>query len=227
MNPRRLALAAAGILIALGAGCRKQDARFPFPTRDVPSTKDENGWPLYEQSGDGFALALPPEWVALELNAAIVDKTLDEGFRANPDFQAMGQQIRQQIAAGIKFMGVDKASARSGLAANVNVMKLPLEKDASLQTTIDEILGELNSMTTLEKPIVHERVTLKAGEGERIRYVLSVNRPDGQPARAALIQYVLAPGKDVYALTCTTTAEQLDQYRQTFDNIAQSFRVLK
>jgi hypothetical protein len=227
MKTRRFVPAIAGIVIALGAGCRKQNVGLPFPTQNVPSTKDENGWPLYEQKADGFAVALPPEWAALELNAATLDQALEQGLRANPDFEAMGQQIRQQVAAGMKFMGMDKAAVRSGFAANVNILKDLPDEGASLQNSVDEILGPLNGMATIEKPIAHERVTLKVGEGERLRYALSMKKPDGQLARAAIVQYVMVPGKDVYVLTCTAAAEQVEQYRQIFEAIAQSFRVLK
>jgi hypothetical protein len=227
MRTRRLVPAVAGVLIALGAGCRKQDARFPFPTRDVPSSKDENGWPLYEQSADGFALALPPDWVALELNAAALDQALELGIRSNPDFQVIERQIRQQIAAGIKFMGMDKAGVQSGSPANVHIMKTALDAGASLQNAVDGILEELNGMSTIERPIARERVTLKAGQGERLRYILPVKRPDGRPVRAAIIQYVLAPGKDLYVITCTTTADQVERYQPTFEAIALSFRVVK
>jgi hypothetical protein len=169
----------------------------------------------------------PPDWVVLELNAATLDQALEQGFRANPDFEAMGQQIRQQVAAGMKFMGIEKAGVRSGFAANVNLMRDSLAAGTSLENAVDEILGQLNTMSSVEKPIARESVTLKAAKGERLRYTLSMKKPDGQPARAAIIQSVLAPGKDLYVLTCTTSAYQVERYQQTFETIAQSFRLLE
>jgi len=172
-------------------------------------------------------VALPPEWVALELNAATLNQALDQGIRTNTEFQALGDQIRQQVAAGMKFMGVDKTGVGSGFAVNVNVMKEPPDEGATLQNSIDEILGQLNGMSTIEKPIARERVTLKAGESERLRYVLAIKKPDGQTARAVIVQYVLLVGNEVYALTCTATADQVEHYLQTFEAIAQSIRPLK
>jgi hypothetical protein len=225
MRSRRLVPALIGIVFAL-AGCGKRDAAFPFPTRDIPATKDEKGWPLYEQPADGFALALPPDWVALNLEAGALDKAVDQGLRANPDFEALGQQIRQQVKAGMKFMGIDKAGVGTGFATNVNVMKGPLD-GASLEDAVDQAVGQLTSMPSIEKPIARERVTLRAGEGLRLRYLLNVTKPNGQRERAAITQYLVAVGKDIYGLTFTSLAAQEEQVRSTFETIAQSFRLLK
>ena len=59
-----------------------------------------------EQGADGFALAVPPTWTALQVNPQTLDRMLEQTIRSNPDMKAMEQIIRQQAAAGMKFLGM-------------------------------------------------------------------------------------------------------------------------
>lgn len=111
MNIAKFALVA----LLLSAGCAKRGPGLPFTPRDVPEARDEKGWPLYEQAGDGFAVALPPDWVAADLTPEALNRTLNEGLKANPELQAMQQNIRQQVTAGMKFIGFEQAGIGSGL----------------------------------------------------------------------------------------------------------------
>src|SRR5436305_5517914 len=90
MNPFKY-IPALVVLLLLLSGCRKAKEEPLADVRPVPATVDEGGWPLYEQPGDGFALALPPGWTALKLDPRTLDRTLEQGLRVNPDLKNMEQ----------------------------------------------------------------------------------------------------------------------------------------
>jgi hypothetical protein len=175
-GPRFIPVLVAVVLV-LGPGCRGQDTPLGN-ARPVPTAQDEGGWPVYEQPAHGFALSLPPGWTALNLDPKTLDRTLEQGLRVNPDLKAMEQSIRQQAAAGVKFLGTEKASG----GPNVNVVKLPLRGEASLEAAGADMVKQFESIPSVERPVARRRVRLQAGEAERLDFVMPVKRP-GPPWR--------------------------------------------
>src|SRR5262249_47699674 len=69
------------VAMALLVGCRQES---PLgEVRPVPKKTDEQGWPLYEQPADGFALAVPPSWTALQVNPQTLDRILEQAIQNN------------------------------------------------------------------------------------------------------------------------------------------------
>jgi hypothetical protein len=206
-------------LALLAQGCRpQQDPQ----ARPVPEAVDEGGWPLYEQPADGFAMALPPGWTALQLGPKTLDQTLEQGLRSNPDLKAREQSIRQQVAAGLKFLGLEKAQG----GPNVSVFRTPLKGEVSLDLAAAEMLKEYEAMPTLERPIGRKRVRLKAGEAERFDVVMPVGVPGKGRERLAVTSYVLVRGQALYILTFTAAVGEVARYRPTFERVADSFHLL-
>jgi hypothetical protein len=208
------------VALLLISGCRQEEPL--AKVRPVPKATDEGGWPLYEQPADGFALALPPGWTALNLDPKTLDRVLEQGVRINPDLKAMEQSIRQQAAAGMKFLGTEKASGGPG----VTVMRSPLPGQASLDAVAADMVKQYEAMPSVERPVKRQRVRLKAGPAERVDFVIPVNPPGGGVTRLAMTSYALVRGQELYIVTVTAGAQEVAKYRPTFERIAQSFRFL-
>lgn len=209
------------IALVFGPGCRRQGTPLGS-VRPVPTAQDGGGWPVYEQPADGFALSLPPGWTALNLDPQTLDRTLEQGLRVNPDLKAMEQSIRQQAAAGVKFLGTEKASG----GPNVNVVKTPVRGEASLDAVGADMVQQFESLPSVEKPVARRRVRLQPGEAERLDFVMPVSPPGGGVKRLALAAYVLVRGQKMYVVTCTAGVDEAEKYAPTFDRIANSFRFL-
>jgi hypothetical protein len=179
-------------------------------------------WQVYEQPADGFALALPPGWTALDLNPKTLDRMLEKGVAVNPDLKAMEKGIRHQVAAGIRFLGLEKV--RGG--PNVSVGKFPLRGEVSLDVAATDVVKQFDALPTVERPIRRKRVRLKAGEAERLNYVLPVKPPGEAAKRLAMMSYLVVSGRELYVITMTAGVEEAATYAPTFERVAQSFRLL-
>ena len=80
-------------------------------------------------------------------------------------------------------------------------------------------------MSSVDKPIAHERVKIRAGDAERIHYVMHLNLPKvGQTRVAGTQYYLVGPRKDLYVLTITAKLEDESKNSSTFDSVVKSFR---
>ena len=218
------------LVMSFGTACSKRDPATdtsPGTIRPVPEARAESGWPLYEVPAEGFALALPPTWRQFDMNPATFEAKFQEALKQNPQLEAMLGNLRQQIAAGIKFFGIDEPSMKTGFATNVNVLRLPVPPGTTLDTAVADTLMQMESLATVTKPIAHERVKLAAGECERLRCKMTMQMPTGQAVAIASTQFILVKGNDVYVLTLTTLSDRDARYTPTFEKIGQGFRFIK
>ena len=90
----------------------------------VTSTLD-NGWLLYETHLDGFSIALPPDWLHINLNAETFADTLALGTENDPEVNDLlsGNVLLGLVASGIKFYAVDPSleAVNLGLPTTLNV----------------------------------------------------------------------------------------------------------
>jgi hypothetical protein len=147
---------------------------------------------------------------------------LAKGIAVNPDLKAMEQGIRRQVAAGIKVLGLEKA----GGGPNVNVGKFPLRGEVSLDEAAADFVKQYDALPTAERPLRRKRTRLKAGEAERVDFVMPVSPPGEPVKRLAMTCYLLVRGRDLYVLTATAGVDETAAYAPTFERVAQSFRLL-
>ena len=188
----------------------------------------ETGWILYQKPTAGFAIALPPTWEQVDLDAENVDTIMDAVGETNPELATLLKgQGRSLIASGFKFWGFDLTpeAAKAGFLTNVNVLKQPLTIKASLDFYVQATLTQLESLSNVIKPISHQRVKLAGSDAEEMRYQMKVAGITGKTVTAAATQYLLIREKDVYVITFVTVPEQVKKYAPIFEKIAQSFEL--
>jgi hypothetical protein len=227
---RRAFLLGSILVACFGTACDKHATVPDTPsgkTLPVPDAKLESGWSFHEVPSAGFALALPPDWRQFDMDPATFDAQFQEAMKRNPQFELMLGNLRQQMAAGMKFVGIHEATLNTGFATNVNVLRLQMPSGTTLDAAVAATLGQMESLPNFTKPIVHERLTMATGDRERIRCKMTMQMPTGQTFTLATTQFVLVKDTDAYAVTLTTLADQDAKYAPSFEKIGTSFRFIK
>jgi hypothetical protein len=198
----------------------------PMPTTITKTL--ETGWILYQKPAAGFAIALPPTWEQVDLDAENLDTILDTIAESNPEIGTLLKGVgRSLIASGFKFWGFDLTpeAAKTGLLTNINVLKQPLTIKASLDFYVQASLTQLEDLSNVIKPISHRRVKLAGSDAEELQYQMKVVGATGKTVIVAATQYLLVREKDVYAISFATVPGQTKKYAPILEKIMQSFEL--
>jgi hypothetical protein len=220
------------ILAGLAAfGCNKSAAPAGgavWQKLPAPSTTAENGWPLYELPAEGFAIALPPDWVHIDASPEALDNLARTFSANNPGMKSMADSIRQQVKAGTKFFGLDQDAATTGRGTNVAVGKAKVIPGATLKSVVDLNVQQLQQLFQVPGTIKREtRHTAAFGETERLDLQIQLNGPNGLPVDIACTQYYFLAGADNFVVNFTTSPEKRAQYADIATTMCESFRLLK
>jgi hypothetical protein len=223
-----LVLLAVILLLISGPGCRKRteqtDLGTPLP---APKATAANGWPLYEVPDEGFAIALPADWVGMQANPQSFDGMIRQMAANNPGLANYADTMRQQVKAGIKFFGLDKEAAATGRGTNAVVMRLGLPSGMTLKDIVDLNVEQMKGAFKMVGPLNRERKTTRDGECERLVFTVQINGPAGQAAAVTQTQYYYVSKTDYYVVGVTTAPENAGPLAGTVTGICESFRLLK
>jgi hypothetical protein len=189
-----------------------------------------SGWTLYTNEREGFAVALPPHWAQIDLDPDFLEAGLKLWQDQNPDLpKGIGDQARRAAASGIKFIGFDVSSAgrKASFQVNVNVMRADLPRGTSLDSVVSQLMQQLDRMTTIVKPVQHQRVQLKAGEAEKLQETQKVTLSSGKEPSLDGIHYYLVQGNSLYVLSLLAPSEYSKNYAKAFEQIADSFQFVR
>jgi len=188
----------------------------------------ENEWVLYELPQEGFALALPPEWLQITLNPATFEEALEIAGEQNP---AIGKylssdSLRALMASGLKFYGMDTSldALEAGFLANLNVLIMDIGFEAPLETYVALNLKQIEALAT-EGTVEHERVELANLDAEKLTYEMSQMSVTGDAVQVTIVQYLALDGSTAYVVTMLAPTSLADDYVPTFEEIGQSFRL--
>ena len=192
----------------------------------------EYGWTLASVKNEGFAIGLPPGWVKFDLSQNDIQSGFSEMQQANPSLaSSLSGEMASMAAQGIKLFAVDKYGnfASTGFATNLNVIKLPLPGDVSLdelsQKAVDEIKQQLHTDTPIQ--FFKNRMDLNSGEALRLQYTININKPTGGSLDVSFTQYLAVADGSYYVVTFTTTDNEFPTYASAFDKSAKTLTFLK
>jgi hypothetical protein len=218
------------ILVFLpGIGCgRRSDpaSASGLKTLPVSEVNAENGWPLYEVPAEGFALALPPDWVHIEVNPQTLDDMVQKLMANNPNLAGMDDTIRQQVKAGVKFFGFEKQLIAKSFTTKVTLLKGPLPAGTTLAALVDQKVAQIQAQFKPTTTIDRKQRTTPHLEAERLRFNFQMAGPAGQ-LDLAIFQYYYVTGMDHFVLAFTTTVDRADHYTDIASSIGDSFRALQ
>ena len=146
----------------------------PTPEPGIVVSTLENGWTLYESNDDGFSIALPPEWLHINLNSESFSDALAISGEVNPDLDALftSETLRNLVISGIKFYGLDPSieAINLGLPTSINILSIDLGIELPLDTLMAINLQEIANLADPDYPLVTERTTISNLEAEEITY---------------------------------------------------------
>ncbi|HEV8228630.1 MAG TPA: hypothetical protein VGQ86_01635 [Candidatus Limnocylindria bacterium] len=230
---RRLAFVICALAISCGQASVSNGPTPTASTAPSPSASPSptavplpSGWTAVTKTE--FSVGLPPTWRAIELDP----QTVSASFRAlrdtNPTFaQSYDEAALAQLAnAGLKMFAFDlgPGGTSGGFATNMNISITALNADVSLdflaQTSAAQVEVQLNAT---RKGL--DKVSLGGRDAMRLRATYPLTVASG-PLTVAATQYYVLRGRDVFVLTFSTRQESKDALAATFEQIAQTFRIV-
>lgn len=199
----------------------------PIPTSVVVVVP--NGWSEYAMPENGFAISVPTAWQRLPVKMQELDAALGTIRQTNPELgNALGENAQTLLANGVKFWAFDVNAANNQIpfATNLTVTRQALPNPVSFDTFVSINLSQLNALTTRNSDIVNERTSLAGQPAERVRYLLTFDREEGEPVTAAITQYLVVNERGAFVLTYATRTDLNEQYRPIFEQSASSLRFI-
>jgi hypothetical protein len=219
-------LLSALVLFSLMTACGS--AAGPAAARPTPTLP--RGWILYEKPADGFALALPPTWREIGLDAAALGTGLQALREQNPQLaEYFSAQTEALLTANGKFFALilTPDSAAEGYMPNITVLQRTLQVELTADELALDFLEELDALPYVVSEPTYRRVPLAAGDAAEIRYDAAIAIPGTPATRLVLSSYLVAKGQVYYVISFGVAASQSDDYAPVFEEIARSFRWLE
>lgn len=142
--------------------------------------------------------------------------------------QALGENAEALVQNGVKFWALDLnvEASQADFATNVTVTRQALPNAVSFDTFIAINLKQLETLSSRNSEIVHERTSIAGQPAERVRYLLTLDRAQATPMTVAITQYLVLNGRNAFVLTFATRTDLIDKYRSVFDQSAASMRFI-
>lgn len=202
----------------------------PTPLPGMVISDLENGWRLYESNADGFAIALPPEWLHIDLNPEAFSDALAISGEVNPDLDALftSETLRNLVISGIKFYALDPSieAINLGLPTSINILSIDLGIELPLDTLMAINLQEIANLADPDYPLIAERTKISNLEAEEITYSAEMMGLGGTMVPILFKQFVMIDGSVQYIITFGAPLELEGKYLEIFDEIGKSFKLL-
>lgn len=194
------------------------------PTADAQAPE---GWRRITVAERGFSLAVPDEWEELSPDVIADSDLMDRLVEENPDAAAALEQAQAAIASGqiaLFVFDTTDEGVRSGFATNLNAINV-----GPVEGTADEVADEIGEAIQQQIPITGEvqtdTVTLPAGDAARARYEWAIADDAGDATNVTVTQYaIIGDSGTGFIVSMSAASEAVDEYRDVFRQIAESFR---
>ena len=200
------------------------------PLPGMVITPLDNGWNLYESNAEGFSIALPPEWLHIDLNPDTISNTLALNVELNPQINELVSSEAIELAAnGIKFYGIDSSveAIDLGIPSSINILSIDLGVEIPLALVVVGHIEQLeNRIADPGYPVAHQRLSITDLEAEQFVYARELMGYRGNLVKGLLHQYFLVDGSTHHIITLRAPLELRDFYSDTFDEIGKSFKLL-
>jgi hypothetical protein len=184
-----------------------------------------NGWQQYVFARDGFEFSTPPEWLYLDLTTDDREILLSEFLHENPRLdQAIGPQARRAAAEGIKFLAFDLQGDAALASITVSFSELP--EHVSSRLIAQQLMFNVQQLSTLERAPVERIVKLEAGSVSVVEYAVKLNDPNMVNAVAVTQQYIFVHEQDLCIVALSTLEDYDQEYSAVFDQMSNSFHWL-
>jgi hypothetical protein len=195
----------------------------------VTTTDLGNGWMRYEVAFGNYSIDLPQDWVYVDIRPEMWADSKDLLEEIVPEGAAyVESNMPAYFSYGVDFIAYAETieSGSRDFYSNAIVFSEFGGQAASLGDLADEDLEAIAFLFGTEN-FTYGRVTLPGGESVRMEYKFIFPAITGEDVDTGGIIYVLVEGGYMYIIELSTTVGQLDSSRSTFQQVAESFRVLE
>ena len=183
------------------------------------------GWSRYTHAENGWGLAVPSDWVYLDLNTDDFDKMLSKMSRSIPALATMYSSdiLEEMVSNDVKLLVVDTKAIEFGLITNLSILVTDLEASIDFDFYIKEHIRGLEQTFGENLQIAEERLNIGGINAAELIYEASVLGADGDPLDAVYTQYLLLKDEKEYILTFITPRNLFESKYPQITIIAQSF----
>lgn len=203
----------------------------PTPASGMIQSELANGDILYELPAEGFSIALPEAWQAVDLDKMFLAETLEAMGEQNESLKSLftNEFFQNLAAAGIKFYAINLSpeSVQGTIPATINIIRQDLPFEATLDVYTDLNVSQLDQFFELTSEIQQERMMLGEAEAMKLSYTANIVDPLGRSIEAANTQYLLVDGSLAYVVTLAMPVDLTDQLLQPSIAIVETFRLIK
>ncbi len=190
-------------------------------------TPQIDGWMVFEMPEDGYSIALPPKWQAINLNESILDSLINSPWRDESWNEILTDQVRQYIKSGVKFLSYDFSGTNLNpfFPATVYILEV-----TTFQFPLDMVMSasikQMEQLPGVIKPVTGRLITLPAGEAIEIKLKMKPNNVLNKDLVIYMTVYVLYQNNDQFLIYMAAPADNTALYASTFDQIARTFKFI-
>jgi len=202
------------VVLSLGACGIATPVPTPMPTPQIPS-----GWSWY--SAEKFQVALPPDWIGLELAPGAFDALVAKAKTSNPQWvPALAGGRAAKYSPEFKFWGADP-SAPLNAVANLVVGHEPTKTGSA-----EEYAQRAKQRLGVEGAALTIGERTRQGLNDVLRFQVAGSAPSSVGVHDFVQQIaIIDHGADRYFIILAHSPRSSQQYSQTFDGIVGSFYV--
>jgi len=204
----------------------KAETPTPTPTSTPTATPTPTsvpllpGWTLYHI--DTFQIALPDEWLTIEVSPQIIDAMIKNLGQTNPQFVPYLEALKSQGSA--KLWAIDSES-KPPFFANIQVGHEI--RFMSLDQYLKLLKNQLELMAGEDLSIVSsEKFSLNGHEAMRIEVSLTANTANGEPQTIGEQMVIVDNASDRYSIILAYPPDSSLNYKDLFDSIIHTFNIV-
>ena len=178
-----------------------------------------SGWTRH--ATNKFEIALPADWIAMDISEETIDAMIVEIGPTNPDLVPSLEALKNQQM--IEFWAMDLDSP-PGFAVNLNV-----GHEVIVIRSLDDYAKLLKKqMVDMGYTVViGDKFKLKDCDALRLETSCTVYLPSGQPFNAEQMCVIVDKARDRYLIILTYLPEDAHKYTELFDSVIQTFNIVE
>ncbi len=201
----------------------------PTPTPAAASTTHTlaDGSTEFIDHEVGYRLALPPEWIVLDLNAEDVEAMIRAGAGLNPELAPLLEAFAGSAAQGTRFIALhpNPQALRVGYVPNIALVSLG-DLGVPLAFMVEATAQSLESIIPGAQLISYEMIdSLNGSPAGRIEMRMPVTTVQGTRISARASWILFHASGQTLELTLSCEESQHSQYAPAFERTIQSLEV--
>jgi hypothetical protein len=183
--------------------------------------------PLLYTEADGFSIALPANWTAVEPSAAAFAQIGGTTGQRDALTFLTEEYVQALLASGLQLYALnqDDASLNSPVPVSIQVIRRDAPTSLTLAELVNETAVQLEAILDLTSALAQSPVTLNGMEAVQLRYTLQAQTAAGGTALVHNTQYYFMQDGDLYIITVEMAQSLVDDYLAGAEMAVETFQL--